>query len=94
YSNSNPTLAAKLRLLLQQLYRSFGWQTRLYAPTVGRYIHFAMQREEKRLVQGWSPEPATFCEKKAARQTGIAVQATAAREQGVEQLVEPPLLCS
>jgi radical SAM superfamily enzyme YgiQ (UPF0313 family) len=94
YRNSNPALAAKLRLLLQQLYQTFGWQTRLYAPTVGRYIHFAMHREEKRLALGWSPEPATFCEKKPAREIEVTAQTARAREQGLPQMVEPPLFFS
>lgn len=92
YSNSNPALAAKLRLLLKQLYQAFGWPTRLYAPTVGRYIHFAMHREEKRLAQGWTPEPVTFCEKKPARVIEVTAQPAVMREQGLPQMAELPLV--
>jgi radical SAM superfamily enzyme YgiQ (UPF0313 family) len=94
YGKSNPALAAKLRLLLQQLYQTFGWQTRLYAPTVGRYIHFAMHREEKQLARGWTPEPATFCEKKSAREIEDMAQPAVAREAGLPQMAEPALVFS
>ena len=93
YSRINPELAGKMRLLLKQLYQTFGWQTRLYAPLVGRYIHFAMHREEKRLALGWTPEPATFCEKKPARDVEVTAPALV-REQGLEQMVEARMLCS
>jgi hypothetical protein len=55
---------------LQELYRTFGWQTRLAAPVVGRYVEWAMGREEARLA-GLTLEPATFYEHNelAARQT-------------------------
>jgi radical SAM superfamily enzyme YgiQ (UPF0313 family) len=89
-----PALSIKLLLLQKQLYKTFGWKTRLYAPLVGRYIHFAMHREEKRLARGWTPEPVTFCEKKSAREAGVTAQAALAREPGREKLVEPRLLCS
>ena len=92
--SDNPTFSEKLLLLQKQLYKTFGWKTRLFAPMVGRYIHFAMYREEKRLAQGWTPEPATFCDKKPARQVDVTVQAALSREQGLEQMVDPPLLFS
>lgn len=92
--SDKPALSVKLLLLQKQLYKTFGWKTRLYAPLVGRYIHFSMHREEKRLARGWTPEPATFCEKKAAREAGVTAQSAPAREPGREQLVEPQLLCS
>jgi hypothetical protein len=52
--------------LLKDIYRTFGWQTRLIAPFFGRFAHFSMKREEARLAAGWTYEPRSFCEKNAA----------------------------
>lgn len=92
--SGNPILSGKLLELQRQLYKAFGWKTRLFAPLVGRYIHFAMHREEKRLAQGWTLEPATFCEKKPARQGNVTSQMALSQEQEMKQLVEPPLVFS
>jgi hypothetical protein len=64
-------LAPAMRELLQELYKTFGWQTRLAAPVIGRYVKWAMGREEARLAAGLTMEPATFYEHNeiAARQT-------------------------
>ncbi len=43
----NPAIEAKMSVLLRQLYKAFGWKTRLIAPLIGRYVYFSMQREEK-----------------------------------------------
>jgi hypothetical protein len=64
-------LAPAMRELLRELYKTFGWQTRLAAPVIGRYVKWAMGREEARLAAGLNMEPATFYEHNeiAARQT-------------------------
>ena len=59
-------LFAKLDNLLREIYAALGMQPRLVAPVAGRYIYFAMKREEKRLAAGWSLEPETFLEKNLA----------------------------
>lgn len=66
YRRSNPQIAGKADRLLGDLYETFGWTTRLIAPVVGRYAHLMLQREEKRLADGWTYEPGTFCEKNPA----------------------------
>jgi len=62
----NPLMAAKLKALLKDIYREFGWQTRAIAPLVGIYVYIAIKLEEKRLANGWKYEPSTFYEKNAA----------------------------
>ncbi len=52
--------------LLKDIFRAFGWKTRLAAPLIGAYILIRLHREEKRLAEGWRYEPATICEKNAA----------------------------
>ena len=90
----NPAISVKLLVLLRQLYQAFGWKTRLIAPLVGRYIVYAMRREEKRLAHGWTPEPVTFCEQKPARQVGAGDQAGPKRAPEPRHLTEPSLLLS
>ena len=52
--------------LLQDLYRTFGWKTRMLAPVLGLYALVKLEGEEKRLTRGWSYEPRTLREKNAA----------------------------
>ncbi len=54
--------------LLEDIYATLGVQPRLIAPIAGRYIYWAMQREDRRLASGWTIEPKTFLEKNAAAQ--------------------------
>ncbi len=61
-------LHQKLANLLQDIYTTLGLQPRLVAPVAGRYIYWAMKREEKRLASGWTLEPKTFLEKNQAAQ--------------------------
>ncbi len=55
-------LSAKIARVLQDIHRGFGLKSRLAAPLVGRYVRFMMAREDRRLRQGWTYEPPTFCE--------------------------------
>jgi hypothetical protein len=48
--------------ILDELYAEFGWKARLAAPIVGRYLYYMLQREERRLQNGWTYEPPTFYE--------------------------------
>ncbi|MFH1748268.1 MAG: B12-binding domain-containing radical SAM protein, partial [Planctomycetota bacterium] len=65
----DPALSAKIARILKDIYREFGLKSRLAAPLVGRYLRFTMAREDRRLRQGWTYEPPTFCE---TRQTVAA----------------------
>lgn len=62
----NQRMAAKMDELLKDIYRTFGWKTRIVAPFIGMYACAAIKLEEKRLANGWKYEPPTFYEKNAA----------------------------
>ena len=66
-----------IRSILQDIYREFGWKTRIVAPLLGRFIHAATKREQKRLEAGWTYEPAMFYEKNAM---ALALEASACAE--------------
>jgi radical SAM superfamily enzyme YgiQ (UPF0313 family) len=51
--------------LLSDIYKEFGWKTRIIAPLLGIYAHTTIRREQKRLADGWSYEPNIFYEKNA-----------------------------
>jgi radical SAM superfamily enzyme YgiQ (UPF0313 family) len=59
-------LYQKIDDLLHDIYATFGLQPRIIAPVAGRYIYWAMKKEEKRLAAGWTLEPNTFFEKNKA----------------------------
>jgi len=59
-------IAQQLDELLQDIYHTLGLQPRLVAPVAGRYIYWAMQREQKRMTEGWTIEPETVLEKNSA----------------------------
>jgi len=59
----NPAMAAKMNELLRDLYRTYGWRTRLLAPFIGSYALACLRREEKHLAQGWTPEPVSIINK-------------------------------
>ncbi len=86
-------LAPAMRDLLQELYRIFGWQTRLAAPVIRRYVKWAMGREEARLAAGLTKEPATFYEHNelAARQTVRPVTVPAPVDEPVGVVEHRPL---
>jgi hypothetical protein len=62
----NGRMHKKMDRLLKDIYRTFGWRTRLAAPLIGVYAYNRLLREEKRLEAGWSYEPATFYENNPA----------------------------
>jgi radical SAM superfamily enzyme YgiQ (UPF0313 family) len=49
--------------LLSDLYKEFGWKTRIIAPLLGIFAHTAAKREQQRLAAGWTYEPKIFYEK-------------------------------
>jgi len=59
---NDPVLSAKSSALLKEVYREFGLKARLVAPIVGRYIYSKLKREQRRINNGWTYEPPTFCE--------------------------------
>jgi len=65
---NNEAIAKKMASLLEQLYREFGWITRLIAPLVGSFAYLTLKREEERLAEGWTLEPRCFYEKNPAAQ--------------------------
>jgi hypothetical protein len=62
----DPQIRGKAEGLLRDLYRAFGWQTRIVAPLIGLYVWRALWREERRLAAGWRYEPPCFRELNAA----------------------------
>jgi radical SAM superfamily enzyme YgiQ (UPF0313 family) len=67
----NRPMEKKMGDLLGDLYRTFGWKTRLLAPVIGLYALVCLRREERKLKEGWAYEPATVLGKNAA---AIAVE--------------------
>jgi radical SAM superfamily enzyme YgiQ (UPF0313 family) len=77
----DPLQAPQLSTLLNDIYREFGWKTRLIAPVVGRYLLAAIKLEERRLAKGWTLEPECFYEKnRAALQLNEKPRTRPARE--------------
>jgi len=75
-------LCQKLDELLHDIYATLGLQPRIIAPVAGRYIYWAMKKEEKRLAAGWTLEPKTFFEKNKA----------ASSETTNQKIVDTPLV--
>ena len=63
---TNKPMAAKMNSLLQEIYETFGWKTRIIAPLAGRYVYAVLKKEERRLADGWTYEPDCFYEKNTA----------------------------
>ena len=63
YYRRTPAMRAKMSQLLHDLYREFGWQSRLAAALGGPYLLWKIRQEEERLGRGWTYEPPTFYEK-------------------------------
>jgi hypothetical protein len=89
YRDSRP-MFHRMKDLLSDIYREFGWQTRMAAPLIGAFIYVRLLREERRLDRGWHYEPTTFYDKNPAAMTYGADQKTLQpnRKPGV---VPPPL---
>jgi radical SAM superfamily enzyme YgiQ (UPF0313 family) len=71
----NAPLAAKLDALLKEIQAEFGLLARVAAPILGRFIHWKIAREAKRLAAGWTCEPPTFYERNY-EDAGAAAPAT------------------
>jgi len=59
-------MANRLDVLLKDIHEEFGWKTRMMTPFIGRYVSIVLKREDRRLKNGWTYEPATYHEKNAA----------------------------
>lgn len=59
-------MRGKMDSLLTDLYRTFGWVTRISALIIGPCIFYALTQEKKRLARGWTYEPESFYEKNKA----------------------------
>ncbi|MFH1985395.1 MAG: cobalamin-dependent protein [Pseudomonadota bacterium] len=66
YYRHAPAMHEKMHRLLTDIIAEFGWRTRVAAVVTGIYAYAMLQREEKRLADGWSYEPAVSYEKNAA----------------------------
>ena len=55
-----------LDALLNDIYKEFGWKTRMIANIVGRYLLVSVAMEERRLDNGWTYEPPVFYDKNKA----------------------------
>ena len=59
---SDTAMFDKISQALNDLYREFGWKSRLAAPIIGRFLYSTLKRENRRLRNGWTYEPPTFRE--------------------------------
>ena len=59
----NERMEEKMETLLEGLGEAFGWTTKVFAALSGRYFFHTLKKEEKRLANGWTYEPQSFCEK-------------------------------
>lgn len=66
---ANQRMAEKMNSLLHNIYKTFGWKTRIIAPLAGIYVYAALKKEEKRLAKGLTYEPDPIYEKNAAALT-------------------------
>ncbi|MEI8172115.1 MAG: cobalamin-dependent protein [Deltaproteobacteria bacterium] len=62
----NARMSEKMNALLKDIYRTFGWKTRILTPVIGLYALAKLKREEKRLKAGWVYEPCSFIQKNSA----------------------------
>lgn len=58
--DGNEAMRGKLDSLLKDLYRTFGWKTRIIAPPIGMYVYWSIKREDRKLARGWTYEPETY----------------------------------
>jgi hypothetical protein len=57
-----PELAQRIDDVLQDLYQTFGFKTRIAAAVGGRFVYQQLIKEKARLDAGWTYEPPTFYE--------------------------------
>ncbi len=74
YYRDNPAIQAQMSRLLADLYAEFGFKTRLAGELGGRWLLRRVRKEEKRLAEGWTYEPATFYDRNPAVTDNPAAQ--------------------
>jgi hypothetical protein len=79
YYRDTPHLYRRMKRLLADIIREFGWPTRLAATVTGVYAYLRLLKEEQRLAKGWSYEPKTFYEPNPAARA-LAARCAPARE--------------
>ena len=57
-----PSVSEKISRILDEIQHEFGLKSRLAAPLAGMYLRVMIAREKRRLRNGWTYEPPTFCE--------------------------------
>jgi len=62
----NPQYVAQIDNLLGEIYREFGWKSRIAAPIAGRYLYYKLQEQQRMLENDWTYEPPTFYETTSA----------------------------
>jgi radical SAM superfamily enzyme YgiQ (UPF0313 family) len=62
----NGLVADKVKALRAAISEEFGLTSRMVAPIGGRIVRFMLRREERRLQSGWTYQPQSFVERKAA----------------------------
>lgn len=84
----NDHLYTKMDGLLGSLCAEFGWTTRIMAGVFGRFLHYRMKKEDRRLARGWSYEPATYYERNAAARALAADTAGSWKTRSMEKLAQ------
>ncbi len=69
----NHAMSEKMDSLLKDICAEFGWKTKTFAPLAGRFIYYALKKENERLANDWSYEPSSFYEKNEA---ALALEST------------------
>jgi radical SAM superfamily enzyme YgiQ (UPF0313 family) len=64
FRGSNPALTSRIQNLRDALVREFGLKARLGRRILGPAVHLLIRREERRLSQGWTYQPAMFLERR------------------------------
>ena len=63
YYRKDPEIRSKISAILRDLYREFGFKSRLFSILGGPYLSWKLQREQRRLDSGWTYEPPTYYDK-------------------------------
>ena len=63
YYRGEKRMYKKMSDLLGQLHAEFGWKSRLFSAIGGRWVFRKVQKEERRLAEGFCYEPQTFYER-------------------------------
>jgi hypothetical protein len=59
---SNPQILSRMNAIINDIYREYGWKSRLSAPIVGSFLLNTLRLEARRLNKGHTYEPPTFYE--------------------------------